>query len=149
MKTASTHRWSLLTSALLLVAASTQASADNSCARVSTFDVAARSDNLFQAVLISVDGELPGPTHADSWRIEPGTHTLSVAEAIDSNRFSAISNRARDGSQGNRYKELTLVAEAGMTYRLAARFYPDKGNEVRSGGHWEPVIWKTSAEACG
>ncbi|MGQ0799362.1 MAG: hypothetical protein ACT4NL_04505 [Pseudomarimonas sp.] len=149
MKTVPTPAWSLLASALLLAATSTRASAGDSCARVSTFDVGARGDNLFAAVLISVDGELPGPTHADSWRIEPGPHTLSVAEAIDSNRFSAINNRARDGSQGNRYKELTLVAEAGMTYRLAARFHPDKANQVRGGGHWEPVIWKTSAEACG
>jgi len=148
MQSVSSHPLSLLAAALLFAAASTSVLAENSCARISTFDVASRSDNLFQAVLISVDGELPGPTNADSWRIKPGTHTLAVAEAIDSNRFSAISNRARDGSQGNRYKELTLVAEAGMTYRLAARFHPDKDNQVRSGGYWEPVIWASSAEAC-
>jgi len=148
MQIAAPRRLSLLAAALLLATASSNVLADNSCARISTFDVAARSDNLFQAVLISIDGELPGPTNADSFRIEPGTHTLSVAEAIDSNRFSATSNRARDGSQRNRYTELTLVAEAGMTYRLAARFHPDKDNEVHSGGHWELVIWKTSAEAC-
>ena len=149
MQLASSHRLSLLAAALLLSACSTNVLAGDSCARISTFDVAARSDNLFQAVLISVDGELPGPTQNDSFRIEPGSHTLAVAEAIDSNRFSAIDNRARDGNQRNRYKKLTINAEPGMTYRLAARFYPDKRNDVHNGGHWEPVIWKTSEEACG
>jgi hypothetical protein len=126
----------------------TAAVAQDTCARVSTFDVASRSQNLFAAVLIAIDGQLPGPVNADSWRIQPGKHTLKVAEAIDANRFSPPQNRERDGRQHDRYKTLTIEAEAGLTYRLAARFYPDKRNDMRGGGYWEPEIWSTKAEAC-
>ncbi len=132
--------------ALLLAA---EASAD-SCARVSTFDSAPRTQQLFAAVLIAVDGELPGPTGATSWRIEPGKRVLKVAEAIEANRFSAPQNRDRDGrSVSNRYKTLEIDAQPGITYRLAVRFYPDRRNPMREGNYWEPVIWKETAEPCG
>lgn len=138
-----------LTAALCAAALCTPALAD-SCARVSTFDSAPRAQQLFPAVLIAVDGELPGPTGAESWRIAPGKRVLKVAEAIEANRFSAPQNRERDGrSATNRYKTLEIDAQPGITYRLAVRFHPDRRNPMRDGAYWEPVIWKESPEPCG
>ena len=124
------------------------ASAD-SCARISTFDSAPRSQQLFPAVLIAVDGKLPGPIGVESWRITPGKHVLKVAEAIEPNRFTFTQNRDRDGRNTDRYKTLEIDAQPGITYRLAVRFYPDRRNPMREGRYWEPVIWKESPEPCG
>ncbi len=121
----------------------------DTCARISTFDVGSRQQNLFPAVLIAIDDGLPGPVDTDSWRVAPGKHTLKVAEAIDANRFAPLQNRERDGRNRDRYKELTFEAEAGLTYRLAARFFPDQRDNMRSGGYWQPEIWTTKPEACG
>ncbi|MCK7594512.1 hypothetical protein [Pseudomarimonas salicorniae] len=129
-------------------AAAAPALAD-SCARISTFDSAPRAQQLFPAVLIAVDGDLPGPTGAPSWRITPGRHVLKVAEAIEPNRFTTTQNRERDGRRADRYKTLEIDAKPGITYRLAVRFYPDRRNPMREGRYWEPVIWKESPEPCG
>lgn len=135
---------------IFLAAALFAGTADaDTCARVSTFDSAPRAQHLFPAVLIAVDGKLPGPTGADSWRIEPGKHVLKVAEAIEPNRFTALQNRERDGRNADRYKTLEIDAQPGITYRLAARFYVDRRNSMRDGAYWEPVIWKESPEPCG
>lgn len=122
----------------------------STCGRISTFDIAPRSESLFPAVLIAVDGRLPGPTSADQWRLPPGRHTLTVAEAIDANRFTPSQNRERDGRRvRDRYKTLVVEVEPGVTYRLAARFIPEGRSQVRRNAHWEPVIWKQSPEPCG
>jgi hypothetical protein len=121
----------------------------SSCARVSTFDSAPRAQQLFAAVLIAVDGRLPGPSGAQSWRIQPGKRVLKVAEAIEPNRFTPLQNRERDGRRADRYKTLEIDAEPGITYRLAVRFHSDRRNPMRSGEYWEPVVWKQSSEPCG
>lgn len=122
----------------------------STCGRISTFDIAPRSESLFPAVLIAVNGRLPGPTSADQWRLPPGRHTLTVAEAIESNRFTPSQNRERDGRRvRDRYKTLVVEIEPGITYRLAARFIPEGRSQVRRNAHWEPVIWKQSPEPCG
>jgi hypothetical protein len=133
----------------LLAGSMAGAAQASSCARVSTFDSAPRSQQLFPAVLIAVDGELPGPTGAESWRITPGRHVLKVAEAIEPNRFTAPQNRERDGRNSDRYKTLEIDAQPGVTYRLAARFHHDRRHPMREGKYWEPVIWKESPESCG
>lgn len=149
------HRLEVLTAilvaaALLLPASSARADAGSSCARVSVFDAAPRKQKLYPAVLIEIDGSLPGPMGSESYRIAPGRHTLKVAEAIDSRQFIAAQNRDRDGrSKHDRYKTLQIDAEAGMTYFVAARFLPEQRHLIREGGYWEPVVWKTQAVPCG
>jgi hypothetical protein len=139
---------SMVLAALTLLFAGSAAA--SSCGRISTFDIAPRTESLFAAVLIAVDGRLPGPTGADQWRLPPGRHTLTVAEAIDANRFTAAQNRERDGRRlRDRYKTLEVEIEPGITYRLAARLIPEGRSRVRQNGHWEPVIWKQSPEPCG
>ncbi|GIX34654.1 MAG: hypothetical protein KatS3mg126_0433 [Lysobacteraceae bacterium] len=135
-----------MTLALALAVATSAAAGD--CARVSTFDVAPRSQQLFPAVLIAIDGKLPGPTSGPSWRIAPGRHVLTVAEAIDAERFLPAENRERDGRRAGRYKTLEIEAHPGMTYRLAVRLHPDRRDRVRENEYWEPVIWKASPEPC-
>lgn len=122
--------------------------AQSTCARISVFDNAPRQQRLFQAVLIALDGRLPGPP-GSSWRITPGRHELTVAEAIDSREFVPLHNATRDRLPSKlRYKTLILDAQPGITYRLAAKLNVEQRDSIRDGGYWEPVIWKQSAEPC-
>jgi hypothetical protein len=130
------------------LAAAPEGDAASRCGRVSTFDIAPRSQHLYRAVLIAIDGELPGPTSAESFRLEPGPHRLTLGEAIDHKQFDTIALRQRDGRQRDRYKELGIMVQPGVTYRVAARLVPEKRNSIRDGAYWEPVVWKESAEPC-
>lgn len=141
--------WPLIALLLAPLPATVVAADGDRCARISTFDIAPRKQKLYPAVLIAVDGRLPGPTSASSWRLEPGPHTLTVAEAIETHEFSGVQLRQRDGRERrDRYKTLQITAEPGITYRLAAQFKPDARTSIRDGAYWEPVIWKQSAESC-
>jgi hypothetical protein len=121
---------------------------ESTCGRISVFDIAPRSEHLYAAVLIAVDGKLPGPSDSDTQRVTPGRHVLRVAEAIDPRQFGGLLNRQRDGRRSDRYKEIELDVQPGITYRLAARFNLEQRNSVRDGAYWEPVIWKESPERC-
>lgn len=121
----------------------------SSCGRVSVFDVAPRNQQLHRAVLIAVDGELPGPTSSDVFRLAPGRHVLRVAEAIDPHQFNDLQRLTRDRRRGDdRYKDLEIDVQPGITYRLAARFNYDQRNSIRDGAYWDPVIWKEVPETC-
>ena len=121
----------------------------SSCGRISVFDVAPRNQQLHRAVLIAVDGELPGPTSSDVFRLTPGRHVLRVAEAIDAHQFNDLQRLTRDRRRGDdRYKELEIDVQPGITYRLAAKFNYDQRNSIRDGAYWDPVIWKEVPETC-
>jgi hypothetical protein len=48
-----------------------------------------------------------------------------------------------------RYKTLEIEVQAGVTYRLAAQLNRDvRGDGIREGAYWEPVIWKETPERC-
>lgn len=120
----------------------------SSCARISVFDIAPRSQQLHRAVLIAVDGRLPGPSDSTSYRVTPGKHVLTVAEAIDSRRFSMVQGHQRSRLGDERYKKLEVDVQPGITYRLAARFHSEVSSNVRTGEYWDPVIWKENPETC-
>jgi hypothetical protein len=120
----------------------------SSCGRVSVFDIAPRTQKLYRAVLIAVDGRLPGPSESDVFRVTPGRHVLTVAEAIDWRQFLSVQRYQRDRSSRDRYKKLEIDVQPGITYRLAARFHPEERHSIRDGAYWEPVIWKESPERC-
>lgn len=120
----------------------------SSCGRLSVFDSMPRSQQLYPAVLIAIDGQTPGPSSSEVFRLEPGRHVLRVAEAIDPKQFDSLQRLARDRSQRDRYKELTVDVQPGITYRLASRFDIDQRNSIRDGAYWEPVIWKELPETC-
>ncbi len=123
------------------------ADGDSTCGRISVFEGAPRSQHLFAALLIQVDGNLPGPSSQETFRATPGKHTLTVAEAIDPKYFSDVANRLRGTGRDNR-KTLEITVEPGVTYYLAARLHPDRASSIADGSYWEPVIWKESAERC-
>lgn len=121
---------------------------DSVCGRISTFAAAPRTRELFPARLIAVDGELPGPSNQDTFRIAPGTHVLTVAEMIDERYFSAIANQQRSRRGRDAYKMLEIDVQPGVTYLLAARYYPNQHSSILDGGYWEPALWKERAEPC-
>lgn len=122
--------------------------ADSRCGRVTVFPASPRTRDLFPARLIAVDGELPGPSSQDTFRLSPGRHVLTVAELIDERYFSAIANQQRSRRGRDAYKTLEIDVQPGVTYLLAAHFIRDQDSRILDGGYWRPVIWKERAEAC-
>lgn len=118
------------------------------CGRVSTFDVAPRRQHIYPAVLIAVNGRLPGPTSSETFRLPAGRHVLSVAENIDTEQFGAAQALQRSRGSANRYKELEIEVAADTTYQLGARLILEQRNEIRSRAYWEPVVYAQRQEAC-
>lgn len=116
------------------------------CGRISDFDVAPRQQNLHGAIIISIDGSLPGPRGTPSYRVAAGSHVLQVAERIE-NRYLTFNDRLRNSSL-DRYKTLQVDVQADTTTLIAARLNPDKSNVWQNGAYWDPVAWKQVAEAC-
>lgn len=123
------------------------ATATGGCGRISDFDVAPRQQQLHAAKLLSVDGELPGPTGSKSYQIPAGRHVLKIAEQIEP-RYLAFNDRLRNAGAGPRHKTLEVEVEPNTILFVAARLNDDKRNEWRDGAYWDPVIWKTAPEAC-
>lgn len=121
---------------------------ESSCARVTTFHAAPRSRDLYPARLLAVDGELPGPSSQDSFRIEPGRHVLTVAEIIDEREFSPVANTQRSRHGRQLVRTLEIDARPGVTYLLSARLLRDRRGSILDAGYWQPVVWKERAEPC-
>jgi hypothetical protein len=117
------------------------------CGRISVFDVAPRSKDLYRARLINVDGQLPGPTSARSYRISAGKHSLEVAELIDEKQFNDLQMRQRT-QRSDRYKTIELDVQPNTTYLLAAHLIEANRNDIIGQTYWEPVIYSQSSEAC-
>lgn len=118
------------------------------CGRISTFDVAPRSQQLFRAVLIAIDGKAPATTASTSFRLPVGRHTLTVAEAIDPVHFSPGKRFERDRRGRERYKTIEVDVKDDTTYRLAAKFHLEHRNQIRTGEYWDPQIWNEVNEGC-
>lgn len=112
------------------------------CGRISTFEVAPRQENLHDATIISVDGQLPGPRNADAWRVSAGHHVLEVSERIEP-RYLSFNERLRNS--GNRYKRLEIDVPADTTLLVAARLDSSRWD---NGNYWQPVVWKEVSESC-
>lgn len=118
------------------------------CGRISVFDAAPRGKQVYPAVLIAVDGRLPGPTSSDVYRVEPGKRRLTVAERIDPEQFGGVQRTVRDRQGRDRYKDLFVDVQPGMTYRLGAQFVLEQRNSIRDNAYWEPVVYSEVAETC-
>jgi hypothetical protein len=123
------------------LAASAAAASSAECGRISTFHVAPRSQSLYAARVLSIDGRIPGPADQDTWRVAPGPHTVEVAEAIDVQDLPTAFSRRR-AELGRR--TFTVVVEPGRTHLVAAHLTDGRGGRA----YWEPVVWKTLDEAC-
>lgn len=118
------------------------------CGRISDFDVAPRQQDLHGAKIISIDGQLPGPSDSHQFRVDAGTHTVQVAEKIEP-RYLSFNDRLRNsGRAGDRYKTLTVDVPADTTVLIAARLNPDRRSQWQGGAYWDPVAWKQTAESC-
>ncbi len=118
------------------------------CGRISVFDTAPRQQELYPAVLIAINGESPGPSNSDTFRVPPGTHVLTVAENIDSDQFAAVHKRQRSQSGRDRYQSLEVNVQPGVTYRLAAQFNLAARGSISDSRYWQPVVWSEKSEAC-
>ena len=125
----------------------TSASDSSRYGRISIFDVAPRSQELYRARLMNIDGQLPGPAGAKSFRVSPGRHVLEVAELIDPEQFGDVQMRQRD-MRKDPYKELVVDVQPDTTYLLAARLITARRNNIADGSYWEPVIYHQKSESC-
>lgn len=117
------------------------------CGRISDFDSAPRGEQLHRARVISIDGRLPGPAMADSWRVSAGRHTLVVAEAIEP-QYITMNPRQRDaGGAATRHKTLEINVPPDTTVLIAARLLDQRQNPG-SGDWWQPVAWREVPETC-
>lgn len=139
-------RMQLGAAALASTDAAAAAPADGGgCGRISTWDVAPRSDRLYHARIILLDGVTPGPSGGETYRVTAGTHKLLVAEDIPTRQIGAgeIASLRR-----NTDKELIVTVKPGTTAMIAAQLHVDKTNEVLRGGFWDPVVWREMPLSC-
>jgi hypothetical protein len=127
--------------AAALPAAGSEASG---CGRISHFPIAPRSDKLFKARIVLIDGTLPGPTGQDSYRVAAGPHEVTVAENIDYRDLPTTFSRER--RQGGE-KRFSVEVRPDTTVMVAARLL-EHSEQPRIGGYWEPVAWKEIHEPC-
>jgi hypothetical protein len=136
-------RLQLGATALLTASAGSATATSSGCGRISEFDVAPRQQNLHRAVIVSIDGKLPGPRGQETFRVPVGLHSVEVAEAIES-RYISFSDVARTSNR--RYQKLSVDVAANTTYLIAARLIPDQRTDPKA--YWEPAMWKQNAETC-
>jgi PDZ domain-containing protein len=117
------------------------------CGRISDFDVAPRGQGLHRATIISIDNRTPGPFGSKSYQVGVGTHTVKVAEHIESRYFS-FNSRQRNAQVGGGYKTLTVDVVPDTTYLVAARLNEDQRDNPANGAYWDPVVWKQGPETC-
>lgn len=132
----------------LTLHAPAMAAASDGCGRISTFDAAPRAQQIHPAVLIAIDGRLPGPTGSDSFRLTAGRHVLTVAEAIDARQFTAVQQYQRDRGARDRYKTFEIDVKPDTTYRLGARLITERRGDIADNAYWEPVLYGQFQERC-
>jgi len=117
------------------------------CGRISTFDVAPRSEHLYRAKILLLDGATPGPTGTPSFRVSAGTHKLLVAEDIPTQEMG-VGPIASLRSRRDTSKALTVTVKPDTTALLAARLNTDKAADFAHGAYWDPVVWREIPENC-
>ncbi len=117
------------------------------CGRISIFDVAPRSEHLYRAKILLLDGVTPGPSGTPSFRVSAGTHKLLVAEDIPTDEMG-VGDFATLRAGRNTSKELTVTIKPDTTALLAAKLHPDKAADFAHGAYWDPVIWREIPESC-
>jgi hypothetical protein len=117
------------------------------CGRVSTFDVAPRSERIYHATILQLDGKTPGPSGQENYRVAAGQHKLLVAEDIPIRQMGtgAIGSLR---SRLDTHKELTIDVKPGTTAMIGAKFHDDKATKFAHGEYWDPVMWREASENC-
>ena len=121
--------------------------AGGGCGRISTFDVAPRSERIYHATILLLDGKTPGPTGQENYRVDAGEHKLLLAEDIPVRQMGT----GAIGSLRTRldtHKELTVDVKPGTTAMVGAKFHDDKATKFAHGEYWDPVVWREASENC-
>ncbi len=126
------------------VGAAATAASDGGCGRISVFHVAPRSQRLYAAKILEIDGEIPGPAGQETYRVAPGPHEVVVAEQISATDLPSTYSRARR----HKTKTFTIDVRSDTTYLVASQLNADRQREVMSGAYWDPTVWKEVAEPC-
>jgi hypothetical protein len=127
--------------------AQTGASSGSGCGRISTYDVAPRSERIYHATILQIDGVTPGPTGQEDYRVSAGPHKLLVNEDIPTRQIG-IGPDATMRSQRDHSKVLLVDIKPDTTVMVGAKFHEDKANKVRSGEYWDPIVWREKAMSC-
>ena len=128
-------------------AAAPPSGSSTGCGRISIFDVAPRSQDIYRARLMNIDGTLAGPSGAKSFKLPAGRHVLEVAELIDPEQFNDVQRQQRD-MRANPYNELVVDVQPDRTYLLGARLVTARRSYISDGSYWEPVIYQHNTESC-
>lgn len=124
------------------------------CGFVSYNHLPPRSDNVFPAIITTIDGRSTPLGEVNRLRVEGGRHVLTVQEFIPDHRLSATQNRQRYLMKRERmaraYKPLVVDIRPGTNYRIGARLRKDRLDRasVRANEYWEPVVWEQVEEQC-
>lgn len=124
------------------------------CGFVSYSHLPPRSENVFPAIITTVDGRSTPLGEVNRLRVEGGRHVLTVQEFIPDHRLSATQNRQRFLAKrellARAYKPLVLEIKPGINYRVGARLRKDRldNASIRANEYWEPVVWEQVQEAC-
>jgi hypothetical protein len=131
--------------AAVLGSAGATAAAESGCGRISVFHVAPRSQQLYAAKILELDGRIPGPATQDTFRVAAGTHQLVVAEQIDDQDLPSTFSRQRMRARFSN-KPLAVEVEPNRTVLIAARLLDTRASDASR--YWEPVAWKVIDEPC-
>jgi PDZ domain len=128
-------------------AAQTTVSSSSGCGRISTYDVAPRSERIYHATIQQIDGVTPGSSGQEDYRVSAGPHKLLVNEDIPT-RQVGIGPDATMRSQRDHSKVLLVDIKPDTTVMIGAKFHQDKANSVRNGEYWDPIAWREKSMSC-
>lgn len=121
------------------------------CGRIDMSMPPPARQGIHPVILHEVDGRLPGPLAAESFRLSPGRHSLKLSEAIDGRYLTLVQGQRRaDLQRHERFKYFELDVEDDTVYRIGARQVKERtsSEDVRTGAYWEPVVWSTANVPC-
>lgn len=130
-----------------VAAQTTMSSSSSGCGRISTYDVAPRSERIYHATIEQIDGVTPGPSGQETYRVSAGQHKLLVNEDIPT-RQVGIGPDATMRSQRDHSKVLMIDVKPDTTVMVGAKFHEDKANNVRNGEYWDPIAWREKGMSC-
>ncbi len=114
--------------------------AGNECGVVSIYKDTPKTKNIHRVNINTIDGEIMS-SKSHRFELTPGKHSIKVMELIDDQDLN------RRGKVQN-YHVLDITIEANHKYHLGAKFDRANKTKLSDGRYWQPIIWKTSIEAC-
>ncbi len=130
---------SVLAVTLMFISAGAHAA---ECGWISDFDVAPRAKDLYEAKIISIDGQAPGTSLQRKYRVPVGRHEVVVAERIERDDLGLSARFRRD-----RHHILKVDVEPNKRYFIAAKFNREERFDTQ-GGYWEPQMWQARSAPC-